>query len=158
MVLEYVRGYHLGQWSRYLKLKQRTIPFDILLQIIIDVLDALHHAHNLTHPDGTPMRIVHRDVSPSNIMLDEDGRARLLDFGVARMRGGAIDYQTQVRGFVGKFTYTAPEIFEGGEASPQSDLYACAVVLHETLYGQNVFKGDNQAETMQRALSHVAEP
>src|SRR4051794_4453575 len=64
MVLEYVRGYHLGQWSRYLKLKQRQIPIEILLQIIIDVLDALHHAHDTTHPDGTSMRIVHRDVSP----------------------------------------------------------------------------------------------
>jgi serine/threonine-protein kinase len=158
MVLEYVRGHHLGQWLRYLQLTGRRISTEIAIQVTIDVLDALHHAHSLSHPDGTPMHIVHRDVSPSNILLDEDGRARLLDFGVARMRGGALDYQTQARGFVGKLSYTAPEMFEGSEASSQSDLYACAVVLHEALLGRNVFKGDNQAETMQRTLQHVPEP
>jgi serine/threonine protein kinase len=158
MVLEYVRGYHLGQWNRYLKLKHREVPIEIMLQIMIDVLDALHHAHNSTHPDGTPMRIVHRDVSPSNILLDEDGRARLLDFGVARMRGGAAgDYQTQVKGFMGKLTYTAPELFGHGEASPRSDLYACAVVLHETILGRNVFRAETQAISMHRVMTHVPE-
>jgi hypothetical protein len=158
MVLEYVRGYHLGQWSRYLKLKNRQIPIEILLQLMIDVLDALHHAHNSTHADGTPMRIVHRDVSPSNILLDQDGRARLLDFGVARMRGGAAgDYQTQVKGFMGKLTYTAPELFGQGEASPRSDLYACAVVLHEAILGRNVFRSESQAASMHRVMTHAPE-
>jgi serine/threonine protein kinase len=157
MVLEYVRGYHLGQWSRFLAMKQRKIPIEILLQIVIDVLDALHHAHNTTHPDGTSMRIVHRDVSPSNVLLDEDGRARLLDFGVARMRGGAADYQTQVKGFVGKLTYTAPELFGQAEASPRSDLYSCAVVLHEAILGRNVFRADSQAASMHRVMKHVPE-
>jgi serine/threonine-protein kinase len=157
MVLEYVRGYHLGQWSRYLQRKQRKIPIEILLQITIDVLDALHHAHDATHPDGTSMCIVHRDVSPSNILLDEDGRARLLDFGVARMRGGAADFQTQVKGFVGKLTYTAPELFGHAEASPRSDLYSCAVVLHEAILGRNVFRADNQAASMHRVLNHAPE-
>ena len=137
LILEYVRGYHLGQWLRFLSLKKREAPADILIQIVIDALEALHHAHKLQHPDGTSMQIVHRDVSPSNILLDQDGRGRLLDFGVARMRGGANDYKTQVKGFMGKLPYTAPELFANQEASPRSDLYACAVVLHEALYGSN---------------------
>jgi serine/threonine-protein kinase len=158
LVLEYVRGYHLGLWLRYLMEKKRSAPASVLLQIVIDVLDALHHAHTQLHPDGSPMQIVHRDVSPSNILLDEAGRGRLLDFGVARMRGGGHEYKTQVQGgFMGKLPYTAPEIFSGGEASPRSDLYACAVVLHESLFGRNVFRGETQAATLQRVLNHPPE-
>jgi serine/threonine-protein kinase len=158
LVLEYVRGYHLGLWLRYLAEKRRTAPTDIVLQIVIDVLDALHHAHTQLHPDGSSMQIVHRDVSPSNILLDEAGRGRLLDFGVARMRGGAQEIKTQVQGgFMGKLPYTAPEIFAGAEASPQSDLYACAVVIHEAIIGRNVFRGETQAATLQRVLSHAPE-
>lgn len=157
LVLEYVRGHHLGQWMRYLTLKGRTAAPEILIQIVIDVLEALHHAHNQRHPDGSPMQIVHRDVSPSNILLDEDGRGRLLDFGVARMRGGAHDYKTQVKGFMGKLPYTAPEIFAGNEATPQSDLYACAVVLHEVLYGRNVFRTESQAATLHTVMTHLPE-
>jgi serine/threonine-protein kinase len=153
MVLEYVRGYHVGQWSKYLRLKQRDLPADIAIQIVVDVLDALHHAHAMAHPDGTSMHIVHRDVSPSNILLDEDGRARLLDFGVARMRGGNAEYLTQVKGFVGKLIYSAPEVFaEGGEATPASDAYSCAVVLHELLLGRNTFRADSQGKTLHRVL------
>jgi eukaryotic-like serine/threonine-protein kinase len=157
MVLEYVRGYHLGQWGKYLRLKGRTVPAEIVLQLMIDVLDALHHAHSMAHPDGTLMHIVHRDVSPSNILLDEDGRARLLDFGVARMRGGSSDYQTQVKGFVGKLMYSAPEIFAEGDSTPKSDCYSCAVVLHETLTGRNAFRGENQAKTLNKVLNHMPE-
>jgi serine/threonine-protein kinase len=157
MVLEYVRGYHLGQWAKYVRLKKRTVPIPILLQLMIEVLEALHYAHSMVHPDGTPMHIVHRDISPSNILLDEDGRARLLDFGVARMRGGAQEYHTQVKGFVGKLMYSAPELFAEGEATAQSDLYSCAVVLHEILIGRNVFRGENQAATLNRVLHHRPE-
>jgi serine/threonine-protein kinase len=157
LVIEYVRGYHLGQWLRYLSATKREAPADILLQITVDVLDALHHAHNQVHPDGSPMQIVHRDVSPSNILLDEDGRARLLDFGVARMRGGGQEYKTQVDGVMGKLPYTAPEMFSGIDASPRSDLYACGVVLHEALLGRNVFRAEMQAATLQKVMSHVPE-
>jgi eukaryotic-like serine/threonine-protein kinase len=159
MVLEYVRGYHLGQWSKFLRLKGRALAPGIAIQIVIDVLEALYHAHSMAHPDGTSMHIVHRDVSPSNILLDEDGRARLLDFGVARMRGGTAEYMTQVKGFVGKLFYSAPEVFaEGGDATPKSDAYACAVMLHELLTGQNPFRTDSQAQTLQRVLTHMPEP
>jgi serine/threonine-protein kinase len=157
LVMEYVRGYHLGQWVRYLSLKKRQAPPAILIQIAIDVLEALHHAHGLRHPDGSSMQIVHRDVSPSNILLDEDGRARLLDFGVARMRGGSHDYKTQVAGFMGKMPYTAPEMFSNSEASAKSDLYAVGVVLHEALLGRNVFRAEAQAATLHKVMNHIPE-
>jgi serine/threonine protein kinase len=157
LVLEYVRGHHLGQWLRYLSLKSRNVAPELLIQIVIDVLEALHHAHNQVHPDGSPMQIVHRDVSPSNILLDETGRARLLDFGVARMRGGSQGYRTQVKSFMGKLPYTAPEVFAGRDASPKTDLYACAVVLHEALLGYNVFRSEMQSITLAKVMSHIPE-
>jgi serine/threonine-protein kinase len=157
MVLEYIRGYHVGQWHKYLRKLQRTIPADVLLLLMVDVLEALHKAHGMVHPDGSSMHIVHRDVSPSNILLDEDGRARLLDFGVARMRGGNVEYQTQIQSFVGKFTYSAPELFGGAEATPRSDLYSVGVVLHEALFGRNVFSAAEDALTLNNVLNHVPE-
>ena len=155
MVLEYIRGYHLGQWQRYLHKQGRSIPPRMLLLLMTDVLEALHSAHSMVHPDGSNMHIVHRDVSPSNILLDEDGRARLLDFGVARMRGGNVEYQTQIQSFVGKFTYGAPELFGGTDATPVSDLYSCGVVLHEMLFGRNCFSASEDALTLNLVLNHV---
>ncbi|MFT3924128.1 MAG: protein kinase [Myxococcales bacterium] len=157
MVLEYINGYHLGQWRKFLQRKQRQAPADVVMLWAIDVLEALHKAHGMRHPDGTSMHIVHRDVSPSNILLDEDGRARLVDFGVARMRGSNVDYQTQIQSFVGKFSYGAPELLLGVDASPQSDLYSCAVVLHEMLLGKNTFLGAEDALTLARVSTHTAE-
>jgi len=153
MVLEYVRGYHLGQWQKYLNIKRRVIPVQVAMLLTIDVLDALEHAHTAKHSDGSPMSIVHRDISPSNIMLDSAGRARLLDFGVARMRGGEQMYKTQVAGFRGKLSYSAPELFSGIEASPASDLYACGIVLHEMLLGHNTFRGSTQSATFHNVLT-----
>ena len=158
MVLEYVHGYNLGQWRRFLAKASRQVPTEFMLQLTVDVLQALHHAHSARHPDGESMHIVHRDVSPSNVILDVSGRARLLDFGVARMHGGEHGYHTQVSAFVGKDPYIAPEIFAGADASPQSDLYACGVVLHEVLLGHNVFRTKNRAATLQRVMNHLPDP
>lgn len=158
MVLEYIRGYHLGQWQKYLHKQGRSIPPRMLMLLMVDVLEALHNAHSMVHPDGSNMHIVHRDVSPSNILLDEDGRARLLDFGVARMRGGNVEYQTQIQSFVGKFTYGAPELFGGTDATAGSDVYSCGVVLHEMLFGRNCFSASEDAMTLNLVLNHVPEP
>lgn len=154
MVLEYVAGYHLGQWQVFLKRVGRVLPSELAIQIVIGVLDALHHVHTQTLPDGTALHITHRDVSPSNILLSKDGHAKLVDFGVARMASETL-FRTEGSGFRGKIVYSAPEMFEGGEATPQSDVYSCAAVLHELLIGRNVFAGKTQAETLARVIHHV---
>jgi serine/threonine-protein kinase len=153
LVLEYVAGYQLREWSVYLKRKQRSVPAELCIQIAISVLDALHHVHTQILPDGTPLGITHRDVSPSNVLLSIEGYAKLVDFGVARMEADTL-YRTSGGGFRGKLAYSAPEQFEGGEATPKSDIYSCGVVLHELLLGKNAFAGQTQAETLQRALHH----
>ena len=157
MVLEYVRGYHLGQWQRYFRQQQQLLPIPIAMMLLIEVLESLHHAHTARHIDGSLMNIVHRDVSPSNIIVDAAGRARLLDFGVARMKGEQV-YKTQVKGFRGKLSYSAPELFGGAEASPRSDIFACGVVLYELLTGRNPFRGANQTETFQSVMTKQPTP
>jgi serine/threonine protein kinase len=156
MVLEYVSGYHLGEWTAYLRRKRRELPTELSIQIVISVLDALHHVHTQTQPDGTPLHITHRDVSPSNVLLSAEGYAKLADFGVARMQADTL-FRTQAGGFRGKLAYGAPEIFHGAEATPQSDLYACGVMLHELLLGRNAFAGRTQAATLQLAMHHIPE-
>ena len=155
MVLEYVSGFHLGQWHAFRRHKGQPIPTESCIQIMAGVLDALHHVHTQVLPDGTALNITHRDVSPSNILLDTDGFAKLVDFGVARMEVDTL-YRTEGRGFRGKLAYSAPELFDGAEATPQTDVYACGVVLHELLVGRNEFAGSTQAETLQRAVHYTA--
>jgi len=155
MVLEYVHGFQFGQWHRYLRSKGKQIPTNIVVQITINTLDALHHAHSLKRPDGELMQIIHRDISPSNILIGIDGRSKLVDFGIARISGAKQGYKTQSKSFKGKLSYSAPEIFQGGRASVRSDVYSCGVVLHEVLIGVNDFRGVDYPETFGRVLNHL---
>jgi serine/threonine-protein kinase len=157
MVLEYVNGYQLRQWLEYLKSKGRRIPTNVCIQIVIAVCDALHYAHNIESPDGTAIQVIHRDISTPNILLDTDGHVKLVDFGIARISGIAQEYVTEEATFKGKLPYTAPELFSGSQASVSSDVYACGVVLHEILTGENFFAGAGNgfAETVARVLNMV---
>lgn len=155
MVLEYVHGYQLRQWFKYLKSKDRLIPASVCIQIVITICDALHHAHTIKAADGSPMQVIHRDVSTPNILLDTDGRIKLVDFGIARISGKSQEYVTQEHTFKGKFNYAAPEILMGAEAKVSSDVYSCGVVLHEILAGENVFVGDDLVETCWRVKNLV---
>ena len=158
MVLEYVHGFHLGQWAKYVGATRGRVSVIHAVHIVTAVLDALQYAHTLTRPDGTPLRIVHRDVSPPNILLDDQGRVRLHDFGVARMANEAGEYKTQDGGFRGTLSYAAPETLQGSPASPQSDLYSCGIVLYQLLSGSNPIKGQEPNETLYRVLHHVPPP
>ncbi|MEN9580423.1 MAG: hypothetical protein RJA70_3432 [Pseudomonadota bacterium] len=155
MVLEYVHGYDVGLWRKYLARQNRDLPADFALEIVIRVLDALHYAHTLKRPDGTLLRIIHRDVSPGNILLDVEGHVRLLDFGIARIANDANEYKTQDATFKGKLAYAPPELLKGKEPSPQSDLYSCAVVLYQLLTAENPFRGASAPETLSRVASHT---
>lgn len=155
MVLEYVHGYDVGLWRKYLTKRGRPLPADTAVQIVIRVLDALHYAHTLKRPDGTLLRIIHRDVSPGNILLDVEGHVRLLDFGIARIANEANEYKTQEATFKGKLAYAPPELIRGQEPSPQSDLYSCAVVLYQLLTGENPFRGASAPETLHKVVTYT---
>jgi len=153
MVLEYVQGYDLGRWLKYLQLKAQSMSWEDAVFIILRVLEALSYAHGFRRNDGTPAEILHRDISPGNILLDVDGRVRLVDFGIARMDASAGDlYKTQTGVLKGKITYMAPELFAGSPPSPASDIYACAIILYQMLAGANPFTAANDSRLMWRVI------
>jgi eukaryotic-like serine/threonine-protein kinase len=156
MVLEYVHGFHLGQWLRFLALEERKMQVEHAVHVATVVLDALHYAHRMTRPDGTLLGIVHRDVSPANVLIGVDGQVKLHDFGIARMAEEVTgEYRTQDNSFKGTLAFAAPETLRGQSASPRSDLYACAVLLYLSLAGSNPFKGQQASETVARVLGYM---
>jgi len=155
MVLEYIHGYNLGQWLRYVKGKRGPMPLRHAIHVILAVLDALGYAHALTRADGSPAGVVHRDISPGNILIDVQGRVKLADFGIARTADD--EFQTKSGMFRGTLAFSPPESLQGATVDARSDEYACAVVLYQMLAGLNPFKGSETGHTIARILQHVPE-
>jgi serine/threonine-protein kinase len=155
MVLEYVHGYDLGRWLKFTQLTRRPVDWEHALYITLCVLEALGHAHDYRRPDGTPAEVLHRDVSPGNILLDLEGRVRLLDFGIARMAEDADLYKTRDGIINGKIAFLAPELFSSAPPSRSSDVYSCAVVLYQMLAGHNPFTSDNERHMLARVMSEM---
>jgi serine/threonine-protein kinase len=156
LVLDYVHGYHLGQWHRYVRGAGRVFPVDVAIHIVCRVLDALHYAHTIVGPDGIALGIVHRDVSPGNVLLDADGHVKLADFGIARMHSDQTETTDQPGLIKGKFAYMAPELLSRASPNPVTDVYAAAVVLHELLSGRNELRATGSIEaTIARVVHHT---
>jgi eukaryotic-like serine/threonine-protein kinase len=156
MVLEYVHGYHLGQWLRYVTEERGPMPVRHAVHVVLCVLDALAFAHGVARADGKSLGIVHRDVSPANVLIDVKGQVKLSDFGIARSADD--EFKTQEGLFRGTLPYSAPEALQGGSASPAFDQYAAAVVLYQLLAGKNPFRGAEPPETVARVLTHIPPP
>lgn len=156
MVLEYIHGYHLGQWLRFVNRKRGRMPVPHAVHVILGVLDALSFAHNLARPDGAPLEIVHRDVSPANILIDLQGQIKLSDFGIARTADD--EYKTQQGTFRGTLPYSAPEALDATPPSPKLDQYAVGVILYQLLAGLNPFRSDKTTETIARITTLVPPP
>jgi serine/threonine-protein kinase len=157
MVLDYVRAYHLGLWSAYRDKKGARLPASGAIHIITKVLDALEYAHTLRLPDGTPIDIVHSDVSPSNILVDTDGQVKLLDFGIARMRGETTKSH-DTASIRGKLAYLPIEALDGSPPTVATDVYACGVTLYELLAGKHPFQADDDTVTLARVIQHAPAP
>jgi len=156
LVMEYVQGESLSRLARALRARGKSVPPDVTVTIIAGALHGLHAAHEAKDEQGQPLNIVHRDVSPQNVLVGTDGVPRVLDFGVAKAAGRL---QTTREGQIkGKISYMAPEQLHGGEVTRQSDIYAAAVVLWETLAGRRLFEGDNEAMVLVKALEGKVTP
>lgn len=160
MVLEYVHGFQLREWLKYREFKRKPLPTDIIINIILKVLEPLHHAHTVKNEDGHLLGVVHQDISPSNILINTDGRVKLVDFGIARVVEGSEDGSTTTGkgGFQGKLSYSAPERFSGKPATIKCDLYSAGVVLHQLLIGKNEFFAKSHANTIAQVLHHRPSP
>ncbi|HKO48204.1 MAG TPA: protein kinase [Polyangiaceae bacterium] len=155
MILEYIHGFNLGQWMRYVKGTLGVMPLAHAIHVILEVLEALGYAHCLTRADGSPAGVVHRDISPGNILIDVQGRVKLADFGIARTADD--EFQTKAGMFRGTLVFSPPESLQGAPVDARSDEYSCAVVLYQMLAGANPFKGSETGHTVARILQHVPE-
>jgi serine/threonine-protein kinase len=155
LVMDFVQGESLSRLLRATKTALQTVPRPIACTIMADVLHGLHAAHEAKNERGEPLSIVHRDVSPQNILVGIDGIARVLDFGVAKAVGRvASTREGQIKG---KLSYLAPEQL-GGKVSRQSDIYAAAVVLWETLTSERLFHADNPGDLLNQILNRDVTP
>jgi len=151
LVQEYVHGVPLHTILRTARQNKQHIPVRVAVSIASQVLAGLHAAHETTDEMGTPLGIVHRDVSPQNVMVSIDGSGRLLDFGVAKATMAA--HVTRDGTFKGKLAYSAPEQLEG-KANRQSDIYALSVVLWELVVGHRLHgSAQGEAELVATVMS-----
>jgi serine/threonine-protein kinase len=150
IVMEYIEGDHLGALMSSAHKEQERLPLPVVLRMLADALGGLGAAHALRDDAGRTLNLVHRDVSPHNIMVGRDGVVRLTDFGVAK----AEDRLTHTRdGQVkGKLAYMAPEQAVSGATDARSDLFSVGVILWECVTGQRLFRADTTAGTLNKLL------
>jgi eukaryotic-like serine/threonine-protein kinase len=150
LIMDYIRGESLSRMVKLAAAKGERVPARICAAIMCGFLHGLHAAHEAKDERGAPLNLVHRDVSPQNVLVGSDGTARVLDFGVAKAAGRIqVTRDGQIKG---KLAYMPPEQLQGHELTRTVDIYASAVVLWETLTGGRLFKGDNEGETLQKIL------
>ncbi|HMJ52524.1 MAG TPA: protein kinase [Polyangiaceae bacterium] len=150
LVLEYVDGESLGQLLRDADANHAPIPVPIAATIAVSILYGLHAAHEARDEQGTLLGVVHRDVSPQNVIVGVDGVARLIDFGIAKAAGRCnVSRDGQLKG---KVAYMAPEQIQRGLVGPRADVYGASVILWELLAGERLFEGDTEGMILGRVL------
>ncbi len=152
LVMEYVAGESLSRLLRALQARKRLVSPRIAITILSGVLHGLHAAHEAKSEKGVPLGIVHRDVSPQNVLVGTDGIAHVLDFGVAKATAN-LHGTTRDGELKGKLAYMAPEQLTSGTLTRQSDVYAAAVVLWETLTLRRLFQADSEGALLMQIMS-----
>jgi eukaryotic-like serine/threonine-protein kinase len=156
LIMDYVEGASLGELLQNGLSGGPKVSAGVAVRAILDACAGLHAAHELTDERGRPVQLVHRDISPQNLLVGLDGVTRVADFGVAkvdRRSGGTTDGHLK-----GKLAYMAPEYLRGEPIDRRFDIFAMGVVLWEALTGQRLFRGEHEADTLRRVLDHPAPP
>jgi len=148
MVLDYLEGYSAHDvWERAVQFGA-ALPLDFTMTVVSAAANGLHYTHTRRDADGTPLGIVHRDVTPSNIMIGHDGAVKLIDFGIAMAANRKTKTQT---GFVkGKVSYLSPEQVAGRDVDPRTDVFALGILLYELTTLHRAFRDSSDLATMQR--------
>lgn len=151
IVMDLIRGLSLNRLIKRALQAKKELPIDVVSEILTQTALGLHDAHEAATPDGTKLEIVHRDVSPQNVLLDRTGAVRLTDFGVAR----AVERhsRTETGELRGKVAYFAPEQMSGGTIDRRTDVFALGVVAHEMITGKRLFRAENAWLTLQQVAS-----
>ncbi|WP_224247527.1 serine/threonine protein kinase [Hyalangium gracile] len=146
LAMEYVQGDDVRRLDKQARLKGRLLPPGLVLRIISEAASGLDYAHKARDAQGQPLRLVHRDVSPQNILVGFDGAVKIIDFGVAKAAGSG--HQTATGVLKGKYPYMSPEQASGQAVDGRSDQFALGVVLWELLTGRRLFKGETDLMTL----------
>ncbi|HEY4058544.1 MAG TPA: protein kinase [Kofleriaceae bacterium] len=150
IAMEYVPGPTLTQIMKQCGTVTGPMPVPIVLTILQQLLDALDHAHNLSDEMGVALGIIHRDISPSNIIVSTSGLVKLIDFGIAKASTGGV--QTQTGMIKGKYAYIAPEYMQG-HLDSRADLFGVGIIAHELLATRRLFNAASDYETLERLRS-----
>ncbi len=156
IAMEYIRGVDLLQLLQAAEKLGERVPEGVVATMVRDAASGLHHAHMATDAQGRPLNVVHRDVSPQNLMVRIDGVTKVLDFGIAKSANRL--EETMPGTFRGKLSYMSPEQAGGEEVDARSDQFSLGIVLWELLTGERLFASDSPAKTMRRVLAGAVAP
>jgi serine/threonine-protein kinase len=148
MAMEYVDGTTGARLIRAAAGRGEDIPLDVCLHIALSVLRGLDYAHNARDDDGRPLHLVHRDVSPGNVLIDRHGAVKLTDFGIAR--AAEIERRTEAGQLKGKLGYMSPEQVTGRDLDARSDLFTLGIVLAELVTIRPLFSGGTEIDVLMR--------
>jgi eukaryotic-like serine/threonine-protein kinase len=155
IAMEYVAGADLAAVLARLAAAGRRMEPDLCAWVAREAALALDHAHRCAGPDGRPLGLVHRDVSPQNVLLSWEGAVKLIDFGIARAGPERRGEEGVLRG---KVSYMSPEQAVGRPTDRRSDVFALGAVLHEMLTGHRLYRGDSPLAILDRIRSTEVEP
>jgi serine/threonine protein kinase len=148
IALEYVQGRDLRGIFDDLRRHTQTMPLPQVCYVIMQVCEGLDYAHNKRDAQGRALNLVHRDISPQNVLIGYEGEVKLIDFGIAKAAGKAS--KTQAGILKGKFGYMSPEQVRGLPIDRRSDIFALGIILYEMLTGQRLFVGESDFSTLEK--------
>jgi len=148
LVMEYLEGRPLDQLLRGSLMREQVVPLDAVLDVGLQVLDALAYAHSANDDTGTPLQLVHRDIKPSNLMVSDRGLVTVVDFGIAR--AATLERRTETGVGKGTPAYMSPEQLTGAPVGPSSDLFSLATVLYEMATGHRLFQAGSLIQLVHR--------
>ena len=154
--MEYIRGRDARRVLRQAKRMTGPLPVGIAVAIVSELLDALDYAHNRADDNGTPLGLVHRDISPSNLLISHTGHLKVIDFGIAKATLGHL--ATHTGRIKGKLSYMAPEALTGKGLDNRSDLFSASIIAHELLTAHPLFAARNDFHTIERVQTMEAPP
>ncbi|HMG22607.1 MAG TPA: serine/threonine-protein kinase, partial [Kofleriaceae bacterium] len=157
LVMEYLDGCSVAELLRLCHRRRRALDPELAARIVMQIAAGLHAAHETRDASGEPLEIVHRDISPSNILLSIDGNAKLIDFGIAKARNRLSATHDGVA-LKGKFNYVAPEQATRSEIDRRCDVFSLGIVFWEMLVGRRLFRDDNHLALFHRLQRTEVEP
>jgi hypothetical protein len=155
LAMEYIAGQNLHEVLKRVLEVERTLDTAATLYIAAEVCKGLHYAHSFTDGKGQAQAVVHRDVTPHNILISYNGEVKLTDFGIALAASKVVVEEGVIRG---KACYLSPEQADGNPGTPRSDIFSLGVVLYEMLAGRRPFEADSEAQTLQLVRQATVDP